>query len=46
MKFITFIINLFSKRKSYSALFSKALAEAIKETIEEMGYHLNDEDEL
>lgn len=46
MKLITFILHLFSKQKTYSALFSEALAEGIKETIEEAGYHSNDEDGL
>jgi len=46
MKFIIFIQNLFKKQKNYSTLFSEALAEAIKETFEEMGYHFKDEDKI
>jgi hypothetical protein len=44
MKLITFILNLFSKRKTYSTLFSEALTEGIKEMFEEMGYHFNNDD--
>lgn len=46
MKLIAFILHLFSKQKTLSALFSEAFAEGIKETIEEMGYHTSDEDKL
>ena len=46
MKLIRMILNLFSKQKSYCDLFSEALSESIKETIEEMGYHHDDEDQV
>jgi len=46
VKLITFILNLFSIRKTYSTLFSEALAEAVKEMSEEMGYHFKDEDKV
>ena len=46
MKLITMILNLFFRQKSYGDLFSEALAESIKETIEEMGYHHDDEDQV
>jgi hypothetical protein len=43
MRLITFILKLFCKQKTYAALFSEALAEGIKETMEEMGYQSKDE---
>ena len=43
---ITFIRNLFSIRKTYSTLFSEALAEGIKEMSEEMSYHPKDHDKV
>jgi len=46
VKLITFIQNLFSKQKTYSTLFSEALAEGIKEMSEEMGYHFKDQDKV
>ncbi len=46
MKIIKFIRNLFKRQKTYSTLFSEALAEAIKETFEEMGYHFKDDDKV
>ena len=42
MKLITFILNFFSKRATYSTLFSEALAEGIKDVMKEMGYHFED----
>jgi len=42
MKLFTFILNLFSKRKTYSTLFSEALAEGVKESSKEMGYDFKD----
>lgn len=46
MSLITFMRTLFSKRKTYSTLFSEALAEGIKEMSEEMGYHSKDQDKV
>ena len=46
MKLITYIIKLFSKRKSFSTLFSEALAEAVIEVSEEMGYHFEEQDKV
>ena len=46
MKLITFILNLFSKQKTFSTLFSEALAEGVREMSEEMGYHFKDEDKV
>ena len=46
MKLITFIRNLFSIQKTYSTLFSEALAEGIKEMSEEMGYHFKNQDKV
>jgi len=46
VKLITFIRNLLSIRKTYSTLFSEALAEGIKEMSVEMGYHFKDQDKV
>ena len=44
VKLITFILRLFSKRKTRVALFSEALAEAASEMSEEMGYQVKEQD--
>ena len=46
VKLITFIRDLLSIRKTYSTLFSEALAEGIKEMSVEMGYHFKDQDKV
>ena len=46
MNLITFILKLFSKQKTFSGLFSEAIADGIKEMFKEMGYHFNDEDKV
>lgn len=46
MKLVTCILNLLSKRKTSSTLFSEALAEAAREMSEEMGYSIKEQDNV
>lgn len=46
MKLTRCSLNLFSKRKTASTLFSQALAEAAKEMSEEMGYPVKEQDKI
>lgn len=46
IQLVKFIKIIFKKQKTYSALFSEAMAEGIRDTLKEMGYGLvnNDDD--
>jgi hypothetical protein len=41
---LSIIGGLFKKNKTYSSLFSEAVAEGIRETLKEMGYHFSKND--
>jgi len=41
-RIILFIIRPFKKRKTFKTLFSEAVAEGIRDTMLEMGYHFKD----
>lgn len=42
IQLVKFIKIIFKKQKTYSALFSEAMAEGIRDTLKEMGYGLID----
>jgi hypothetical protein len=44
-KVIAFIKNSLKKRKTFSSLFSEAIAEGIRDTYKEMGNSSNDKNE-